>query len=173
MWAVSGTPVVQVLHRFFIAISWAVVSDDGSAGTAPRHLVWSVGGLPKRRRVVRADAALLPGPAPILDSCWVGVLPTFITADDVCHWPYYVGILVKLVAFLGTLHWPASGADLGLAVSPMSSSSFCMSSGLGRGLFWKRLFPAIDGLVAQSQCRLFLLVQALIFGVPAGSLLGC
>ena len=61
--------------------------------------------------VVR-DVALLPGPAPIWDSEWVGVLPTSITADDVCRWPYYVGVLVKLVAFLGTLHWPASRADL-------------------------------------------------------------
>ena len=27
-------------------------------------------------------------------------------------WPYSVRILVKWVAFLGSLHWPAAGADL-------------------------------------------------------------
>ena len=37
-----------------------------------------------------------------------------VCAEDVCGWPYSVGILVKLVAFPGTLHWPAAGADLGL-----------------------------------------------------------
>ena len=45
-----------------------------------------------------------PGLAPIWDSGWVGVLRTFVTADDdVCRWQYYVGILVRLVAFYGTL----------------------------------------------------------------------
>ena len=44
----------------------------------------------------------------------MGVLPTFVTAADVCRWLYSFGILVKLVAFLGTLHWPVSGADLGV-----------------------------------------------------------
>ena len=34
----------------------------------------------------------------------------------------------------------------------------------------RRLFLGTAGLVAQLQCRLFLLVQALIFGVPVGSL---
>ena len=50
----------------------------------------------------------------IWDSGWVGVLPAIICAEDVCGWPYSVGILVKLVAFPGTLHWPAARADLGV-----------------------------------------------------------
>ena len=58
-------PVVHMVHRFFIAISQAVVNDDGSAGTAPHPLVCSAGGLPKRRRVVHAvrGTAVLPWPA--------------------------------------------------------------------------------------------------------------
>ena len=36
---------------------------------------------------------------------------TAACAEDVCCWPYSV-VLVKWVAFLGTLHWPAAGADL-------------------------------------------------------------
>ena len=55
----------------------------------------------------------------------------------------------------------------------MLSSSFCNSSGLGRGFFWRTLFLVISGLGAQFQCRLFLLVHALIFGAPAGSLVEC
>ena len=39
-----------------------------------------------------------------------------------------------------------------------------------RGWFWKRLFPGTEGQVAQFQCRLFLLIQALIFGDLAGTL---
>ena len=57
---------------------------------------------------------MLLGPASIWDSGWLGVLPASVTADDVCLWPYSVGVLVKLVAFLGTLHWRASGADVGV-----------------------------------------------------------
>ena len=47
-------PVLLDLHRFFIAISRAVVNHDGFAGTAPDPLVWSAGALPKRRRLVQA-----------------------------------------------------------------------------------------------------------------------
>ena len=110
-------PVIMDLHRFFFNdISRAVVSAHDSSGIAPDHQVWSVGGLPKMRRVVRAvrDAALLPGPASIWESGSVCVLPTSINAGDVGLWPYSAGALVKLAAFVGTLHWPASGADLGV-----------------------------------------------------------
>ena len=44
-------PVILDLHRFFIAISRAVVTHDG---TAPDPLVWSAGAHPKRRRLVHA-----------------------------------------------------------------------------------------------------------------------
>ena len=56
----------------------------------------------------------LPGPSGIWDSEWVTVSAAAICADDVAHWPYTPGLLVKWVAFLGTLHWPAGGADLGV-----------------------------------------------------------
>ena len=91
-------PVLLDLHRFFIAISRAVVNHDGGIGTAPDPLVWSAGALPKRRRLVHAvrDRALLPGPPGLWYSVWVN------------------GLLVKWVSFLGTLHWPAGGSDLGV-----------------------------------------------------------
>ena len=47
-------PVILDLHRFFIAISRAVVNHDGRDGTAPDPLVWSAGAHPKRRRLVHA-----------------------------------------------------------------------------------------------------------------------
>ena len=55
-------PVILDLHRFFIAISGAVVNHDGSDGTAPDPTVWSAGALPKRRRLVHAvrNLAMLP-----------------------------------------------------------------------------------------------------------------
>ena len=37
-----------------------------------------------------------------------------ICADDVAHWPYSPGLLVKWVSFLGTLHWPVDDLDLGV-----------------------------------------------------------
>ena len=39
-------PVMLDLHRFFIAISRAVVNHDDRDGTAPDPLVWSAGALP-------------------------------------------------------------------------------------------------------------------------------
>ena len=102
-------PVVLLLHRFFIAISRAVVNCDDSSGLAPHPLV------PERRRIadVVRDVALLPGLLHLWDSGWVSVPPVIITAEDVCLWPYSVDILVKLVTFSGSLHWPSAGGDLG------------------------------------------------------------
>ena len=37
-----------------------------------------------------------------------------ICAEDIAHWPYTPGLLVKWVFFLGSLHWPAGGLDLGV-----------------------------------------------------------
>ena len=53
------------------------------------------------------DRALLPEPPGVWDSEWVTVPATAICVDDIAHWPYTPGLLVKWVAFLGTLRWPA------------------------------------------------------------------
>ena len=109
-------PIVLDLHRFFIVVARAVVNHDGWNGAAPDPLVWSAGARPKRRRLLCAirDRAFLPGPPGIWDSEWVTVPASVICADDIAHWPYTPGLLVKWVAFLGTLHWPAGGVDLGV-----------------------------------------------------------
>ena len=109
-------PVLLDLHRFFIAISRAVVDHAGGSGTAPDPLVWSAGALSKRRRLVHAvrDHAFLPGPPGMWDSEWVNIPASAICADDVTHWPNTPGLLVKWVTFLVSLHWPAGGSDLGV-----------------------------------------------------------
>ena len=68
-------PVILDLHRFFIAISRAVVNHDDLGGTAPHPLVWSAGAPRKRRRLVFAvrDRAFLPGPPRIWCSEWYQV----------------------------------------------------------------------------------------------------
>ena len=161
------------------------MNNYGSAGTAPDLLFWSAGALPKRRMILHVvrDFVFLPGLAPIWDSGWVGFLLSAVDAEDVCSWPYFVGILVKLVAFSGSLPWPTAGADLGgrrvkhveLLISfergsLLSKALFCMSFGLVRGSSMKKLSHGIVDLDAQFQCRLFLLVQTLIFGVLVDSL---
>ena len=45
---------------------------------------------------------------------WVSVAATPITCRDIEVWPYSVGMLVKWVAFLHSLHWPADGCSLGV-----------------------------------------------------------
>ena len=90
--------VVLLLHRFFIAVSRAVVNCDDSSGLA---LHWSAGGLPKRRRIadVVRDVTFLPGPLHLWDSGWVIIPPVAISAEDVCLWPYSVDILITFVTF--------------------------------------------------------------------------
>ena len=109
-------PVLLDLHRFFIAVSRAVVNHDGSPGTALDPLVWSAGAVPKRRRLVHAvrDRAFLPGPPGLWDSDWVNIPVSAISAAEIALWPYTPGLLVKWVSFLGSLHWPAGGLDLGV-----------------------------------------------------------
>ena len=104
-------PVILDLHRFFIAVSRAVVNFDGGPGTAPDPLVWSAGSLPKRRRLVHAvrDDAFLPGPPGLWDSEWVTFAAPVLTDDDIALWPYTPSLLVKWVSFLASLHWPAGG----------------------------------------------------------------
>ena len=109
-------PVVRHLHRFFIAIARVVVNLDDGHGTAPDPLVWSAGSLPKRPRIAHAvrDFAFLPGPVGIWDGNWVSFGVSSVTAEDVRVWPYSVSLLVKMLAFLGTLHWPASSFEFGV-----------------------------------------------------------
>ena len=92
-----------------------MVNHNGRDGTAPDPLVWSAGALPKRRRLVHAvrDRAFLPGPPAI--GLGVGNVPaSAICAEDIAHWHCSPGLSVKWVSFLGSLHWPAGGVDLGV-----------------------------------------------------------
>ena len=110
-------PLVLVLHRFFIAISRAVVNHEDGAGTALDPLVWSAGNDPKRRLVAVRNRAFLPGPPDLWVGPWVSVAATPISCRDIEVWPYSVGMLVKWVAFLHSLHWPADGCSLGVGGS--------------------------------------------------------
>ena len=48
-----------------------------------------------------------------LSSSWVQVDTRHITGADIAAWPYSVGILVRFISFLHTLHWPSGSDDLG------------------------------------------------------------
>ena len=168
MWSV--VPGVSDAASFFV-ISRAVVNRADGGGSAPDPLVLSAGALPKTRRLVHAvrDRAFLPVPSGTREGEWILLGSAPVIADDVGAWPYSVEILVKWVTFLGTLHRPAVGADLGLVVSRLLKFSSYMSSGQVRGWSWTRMSAVIGGLDAQFQCRLFRFVQALIFGALVGS----
>ena len=108
--------VLLDLHRLFIAMSRALVNHDGFGGTAPDPMVWSPGSLPKRRRIAHAvrNLAMLPGPPALWLGEWVAGPSVALDADDVAQWPFILGLLVKWVSFLGSLHWPVHGGDLGV-----------------------------------------------------------
>ena len=109
-------PVVQKLHRCFIAIARTALNEDGVAGTAIHPVVWSAAANPKRRKVERAvgNFAWLPGPANLWTSDWSQVPVARIDGADVAVWPFSVGPLVKFANFLGSLHWPCGAGDLGV-----------------------------------------------------------
>ena len=88
-------PIVLSLHRFFIAISRAVVDHDGGSGTSIDPMVWSAGSAPERRWVAVRDRAFFPGPADLWVGTWVGVVATHTTCCDIEVWPYSVGLLVS------------------------------------------------------------------------------
>ena len=70
------------------------------------------------------------------------------------------------MAFLGTLHWHAGGLDLG--VGGISYVEFLILYELwaGERLSLEKAHPRYLNQGVQFQCRLFRLVQALIFGAP-------
>ena len=140
-------PVILDVHRFFIAIFRTVVNHDGWDGTAPDPLVWSVGALPKRRRLVHAvrDRAFLPGPLHLWESEWVNV-PAFATSKGTlligptlrASWlngsPFQALCVGLLVVWI-----------LGLVVFLLWSCSLFMSFGLVRDCPLKERFLGIFG----------------------------
>ena len=118
------------LHRFFIAISRVVVImmillemprilSCGLLVLFPRAVGWYM----QCVIMLCCLAQLVLGPL-----IFVSLPPP---ADDVNARPCSVGILVKWVAFLSTLHWPVDGAA--------SRCLFCMSFRLVKGSFLRML----------------------------------
>ena len=67
-------PVILDFHRFFIAISGAVVNHDGGSGTAPDPLVWSAGAVTKRRRLFMRFGTVLFCPGHLVFGMLNGLL---------------------------------------------------------------------------------------------------
>ena len=109
-------PVVRELHRFFIAIARSVLNDDGMSGTTLHLVVWSATANPKRRKDEQGcgNFARLPGPAHLWISDWYQLPIACIGEGDIAAWPFSVGLLLKFVHFLGSLHWPHGAGDLGV-----------------------------------------------------------
>ena len=136
----------------FIAISGAAVNHDDGSGDALDPLVWSAGALPKGRGVVHAvrDHAFLPGPVGLWKGEWISLGASPTTAGDVEVWPHSVGLLVKLSAFLGTLHWLAAAVNLGGGGGSFVEILILYELWAGvRGWTLKRPFPGIVGLGAK------------------------
>ena len=150
-------PVVCDLHRFFIAIARSVVNDDGSSGTSLHPVVWSRNSTLKRR--VPGSAALW-GPL-------IGIVA------------YLLLVLVMVISLLGPslsdfwlrlfIFW---GVCTGLGV--LVIWCWCGVSYLellilyeqraGERLVVECALLLLGVLGVQFQCRLFLLVQALMLG---------
>ena len=96
-----------------IAVAGVTVNHDGRG--APDPLIWDQEGPKKARKLdirVNIYLASLLGPPGFLSGPWVQVHGGSISGAHVAAWPYSVGILCKLTAFLGTLHWPMGSEDM-------------------------------------------------------------
>ena len=147
-------PVVVQLHRFFSAISRAVVNHEDGNGTPPDPLVWSAG-----------VGACCAGPCLFcLDWRACGLVSGLL---------FLLLLLLRMLRAGHTLlgswvnglpSWARNAGqrrepNLGLVVCHLWKCSFCKNYGLVSGLFRRKPFPDIGDLDAQFQCRLFRLVQ--------------
>ena len=83
----------------------------------------------------------MPGPAAIWASGWFNVPASAIGAEDVTHWPYSVSLLVKWVAYLGSLHWPVGGADIGVGGVSYVETLILYELWAGERLVWEKALP--------------------------------
>ena len=121
-------PIVSDFHRLFIAISRAVVNDDGKGGTI-HPMVWSAGSVVKKRRdgAAARDRALLPDPMGIWEAGWICGMLALLCRFRSSSLPFWIPFTGRLV-----------GVTWEVVAFRILSCSFCMSSGLESGLYSKR-----------------------------------
>ena len=121
----------------------------------------------------------VPGPLQTVQRAQLWEVILALQASEAVHFGVdnlnvvrHVGRLLDGVLPSRHLELEDDGDLLGLVQKMISNVELLVLCELcaGEHMFWTRQSLAISGLVAQFQCRLFLLVQALIFGVPAASL---
>ena len=156
--------LVPILHRFFIAISRAVVDHGEGVGTVLDPLVWSAGSAPKRRRIAVRNLPFLPGPPGLWLGPWISVAATPISCRDIEVWPFSVGMLVKWVSFLASLHWPAGGCDLGVGGVSYVELFILYQLWAGERLELEKAVPRYRRPGRSISVSPVPLVQALIFG---------
>ena len=115
----------------------------------------------------------LPGPPDIWPCAWVSVAVTPITCRDIEVWPSSVGMLVKWVAFLHSLHWPAAGCSLGVGGVSYVELLILYELWAGETLPLEKAVPRYRRPGRPISVSAVLLVQALILGVFAGLLVLC
>ena len=82
--------MLQLHHRFMIAVSWVSVNHDGRAGTALDPLVWDREICSEQRNVdkrVNVHFSMLPGPPGFLNGPLVQVHGRCTTGADIAAWP--------------------------------------------------------------------------------------
>ena len=156
-----------IVFSLLFLVLWLIMIDDlGGTGSSPSCfglLVLLVKGVGWSFAV--RDRAFLPGPPQDFGVLSViRFLLLFFSSADVDLWPYTPGLLVQWASFLGSLHRPAGGLDLGVGGTSYVELLILYELLAARGCLWKRLILGIFVLGVLFQCRLFLLVQALIFG---------
>ena len=86
---------------------------------------------------------------------------------------FSVSLLVKIVAFFGTLHWPAKSGDLGGGGVSLVELLILYELSAGEQLVLEKAVPRRRRVDDKCQCRLFLVVQAETFGVRVASWVIC
>ena len=126
--------VILLLHRFFVIIVRTVVN-HGVGGIARVAVVWSAGPSLRSVEFCRLSVTLLCYlDLNIWGSQWWGVV--LIVARL-----FSVSLLVKIVAFLGTLHWLAKAEHQGNNVSLMLSVPSRITFEAGERLALEKAVP--------------------------------
>ena len=150
LWSImmGGTVLLLILWcGLLVPISRGVVwfMRFGTGPSCPGHLVFEI-----------RNGFMFLHLLSVLRTLLIGPVPLVFGLNGSPFYEVFIGLLVVWI--------------LGLVAFLMSSCSFFMSFGQETHSLWRRLILVIFDQGVQFQCRLFLLVQALIFGIPVVSL---
>ena len=100
---------------------------------------------------------------------WVNVPTSAICDEDIAQWPHTTGLLVKWVAFSGSLQWPAGGLDLGVGGVSYVELLILYELWAGESLYLEKAHPRyLPGIDIWRSCRFIGALMRSLCLLPGG-----